>query len=278
MPKKSRDISTSSDKSPAAKRHRANNKERRQDSDDERLPGPSTSRPAPDPTTGINLNATHGRGALGLYISKPQDFPSPMRVLYHTPDFVVIRDLYPKSQVHLLILPRNKSKTLQHPFEALKDEKFLALVRTEAQKVVPLVASELRRLHCTVSASEKARNAALDSDDPPEELPAGRDWAKEVRVGVHAQPSMDHLHIHVMSADRSSESLRHRKHYNSFSTPFFVPLEDFPLDENDKRRHPSREGYIERDLRCWRCGKDFGRGFKKLKEHLAEELESWRRE
>lgn len=97
-------------------------------------------------------------------------------------------------------------------------------------------------------------------------------------VGVHAVPSMANLHIHVISVDRHSEKLKHRKHYNSFSTPFFVPLEDFPLSAGDERRWPGREGYLKRDFSCWRCGVNFGTGFKKLKDHLEEEFEEWKRE
>lgn len=71
--------------------------------------------------------------------------------------------------------------------------------------------------------------------------------------------------------------MRHRKHYNSFATPFLVPVEDFPLAEGDERRRPGRGGFLERDLVCWRCGRGFGRGFKGLKEHLEEEFEGWKR-
>lgn len=88
---------------------------------------------------------------------------------------------------------------------------------------------------------------------------------------------MNHLHVHVLSRDRVSECMRHRKHYNSFATEFLVPMEDFPLAEEDKRRQPGREGYLERDLKCWRCGREFGRRFRELKGHLEEELETWKR-
>ncbi len=93
--------------------------------------------------------------------------------------------------------------------------------------------------------------------------------------GIHAHPSMNHLHIHVLSVDRYSECLRHRKHYNSFATPFFVPIDDFPLAKDDVRRHPGRQGYLDWDFKCWRCGREYGRSFTKLKAHLEEEFEKW---
>ena len=97
-------------------------------------------------------------------------------------------------------------------------------------------------------------------------------------AGVHAGPSMNHLHIHVLSVDRESPCLKHRKHYNSFATPFFIPIEDFPLADDDRRRHPGQEGFLKQDFKCWRCGKNFENKFARLKEHLTEEFKAWREE
>jgi aprataxin len=219
-----------------------------------------------------------GRDGLAAYTADPASYP-PDRVLYHTKDWVVINDLYPKSSVHVLLLPRDPTKQLLHPFDAFSDPAFLAAVQAEVTKLHSLVASELRRKYSSFSASDKARNAALDAEPPLtlEELPAGRDWGKEVMSGIHAHPSMNHLHIHILSVDRVSPCMRHRKHYNSFNTRFFVPVEDFPLAEDDERRHPGREGYLQRDMECWRCGRNFKNRFAELKEHLAQEFEEWKR-
>ena len=167
---------------------------------------------------------------------------------------------------------------LLHPFVAFSDPVFLAFVRAEVTKLRTLVAKELRRKYGKFSAKDRAREEAMAADPPPEVLPEGRDWEKEVMCGVHAGPSMKHLHVHVLSVDRVSECMRHRKHYNSFATPFFVGMEDFPLEEGDVRRHPGREGYLKTEFRCWRCGKGFGNRFKRLKEHLEEEFEVWKKE
>lgn len=221
-------------------------------------------------------NAVFGRNALLSYIQHPTSFP-PSRVISHTDDFVAIHDLYPKSTVHLLLLSRDPAKYDLHPFEALADPAFLAEVRLQAGKLKKLAAGELRRRYGTFSAQDAARNNAMKADPPPAELPSGRDWENEIIVGIHAHPSMSHLHIHVISVDRVSECMRHRKHYNSFATPFFVPLTAFPLAEDDRRKHPGREGYLASDLKCWRCNKNFGNKFQQLKAHLEEELQSWKR-
>ena len=238
---------------------------------------PHPHRTQPDPLTGISLNQTHGRDGLLPYITSPASFPA-QRVLRYNDAFVTIRDLYPKSTVHLLLLPRDPALYRQHPFDALADPSFLAAVRTQVTELTALVASELRRLFGADSAADAARNAALDADEPPPDLPPGRDWGSEVMAGVHASPSMNHMHVHVLSRDRWSGALKHRKHYNSFSTGFFVPVGDFPLEGADPRRAPGQEGYLGRELVCWRCGWNFGKRFAELRAPLGVEFAAWRRE
>jgi aprataxin len=220
------------------------------------------------------------RDGLSAYTAHPETYP-PTVVIFHNPDFVAIHDLYPKSSVHMLLLPRSEKHTLLHPFEAFEDAEFLAQCREQAGRLKKIAAKELQRLHGRYSRLDAPREAVLNGDvdlGEGQEIPTGRDWEKEIRVGIHAVPSMNHLHIHVISVDRFSECVKHRKHYNSFATGFFVPLEDFPLAHNDKRRHPDREGYLNADLKCWRCGQNYGNKFTKLKEHLEDEFKEWRKE
>lgn len=184
----------------------------------------------------------------------------------------------------MLLLPRAEAFYDQHPLHAFSENPtFLSSALSELQiRALPLAASELARLHGAHSAQDKARRAAMSSSTPPppDLLPSGRDWTKELRVGVHANPSMNHLHIHIVSADMHSECVRHRKHYQSFATEFLVRMGEFPLEEGEirGRREGARECLNERGMRCWRCGREFGNKFKKLKEHLEEEFEAWRRE
>jgi aprataxin len=195
-------------------------------------------------------------------------------VVYYNDKFVVINDLYPKASVHLLILPRDPKKNILRPQDAFDDAEFLEECRLEEQKVREIVGDELRRKFGHYSKSEKARTAAMESEDPPAELPAGRDWSKEVKSGIHANPSMSHLHIHVLSKDMVSEPMKKRNHYLSFTTDFFVGLENFPLASDDHRRHYK---HFPEDMLCWRCGRQF-QNMPQLKEHLFKELEQWRTE
>lgn len=223
----------------------------------------------------FNKSGKHfpGRDGLLAYIEAPGSYP-PSRVIYHNDKWVLIHDLYPKASVHFLLLPRDLKISALHPFEAFEDPVFLADAKQEAEKASRIAASELQRMYCSVSASEKTRVEAMESDDLPTELPRRRDWRKEIKIGIHKGPSMSNLHIHIISREMHSDSMRHRKHYNSFNTPFFVSLEDFPLPEDDERR---RAHYLEDDMKCWRCGRNFGNQFKKLKEHLEIEWDAWKR-
>lgn len=216
-----------------------------------------------------------GRDGLLAYIKNPQNFTSSSVVTYDD-NWVLIHDLYPKSSIHLLLLPRDSKFYNAHPYAACKDAAFLAAAKVEIEKAHGIVASELRRLYGKDSVSERARRDAMESEDPPEVLPEGRDWSKEVMTGVHANPSMNHLHFHILSKDRHSPSLKHRKHYNSFNTRFFVPVDDLPLDEDDERHDAGR--FLSDDMACWRCDHNFKNHFAKLKLHLEEEFQAWKKE
>lgn len=225
-----------------------------------------------------NLSPNDPRAGLLPYIQNPTAFPSTvvLRITEHT---VLIRDLFPKSTIHLLLLPRSPSHYNLHPHDAFADLSFLELMKTEAESASRLAATELSRLLSSHSASSFARNSALDAPDPPDTLPPGRDYTVDIRTGIHAHPSMSHLHIHIMSRDMNSPALKHRKHYNSFNTDFFIPLSDYPLADDDPRRSVAvQNANLARGFVCWRCGKEFGNQFKRLKEHLEVEFKAWRAE
>jgi len=246
---------------------------------------------ATDPTTATNnADFRNVRDGLLPYTLHPLSFPA-SRVIYHSESWVLIRDLYPKASVHLLLLPRDPAINNLHPLDALSSHpSFLADAKREVVRAKQIAAAELRRLYGRDSAQDRERDEAreeamrgaeaTDTEIDMAALPAGRDWGAELLVGVHAAPSMNHVHIHILSADRVSECSRHRSHYNSFSTLFLVGLEEFPLQDGDKRLRSGWEGrgsYLDWDLECWRCGKGYGNKFKRFKEHLEDELQAWKK-
>ena len=224
-----------------------------------------------------SMSSEPRREELGAYIAHPETYPRDI-VVYYNEDFVAIFDKYPKSSLHLLLLPRDPYRTRLHPAIALEDTEFLAKVKPEADRLRNFAAEELRRRYGKDSAKESVRREALMVEPPADELPAGRDWGREIICGIHAHPSMNNLHIHVISVDRHSDRMKNRTHYNSFSTPFFVRLEEFPLGAEEGRRRISRSGnYLSEDLVCWRCHRNFGNKFAELKRHLDQEFDSWKK-
>ncbi|KAK8017468.1 HIT-like protein [Apiospora rasikravindrae] len=219
-----------------------------------------------------NKRSFGGRDGLGAYTANPAAFPK-SRVIYYNDDFVAIHDLYPKSAVHCLLLPRKIPPDVEMFDAARADPAFLASAQAEAAKLKTLVAKELERKFGSESQSSALRQRVLDgSADEGEWKDDG-----DVKVGLHSNPSMNHLHIHVLSRDMSSECMRHKKHYNSFNTEFFADLAGFPLDEAEARARKHSD-WSSRALVCWRCGKNFTNKFQQLKEHLAQEFEEWKRE
>ncbi|KAK3943320.1 Aprataxin-like protein [Diplogelasinospora grovesii] len=212
------------------------------------------------------------RDELLSYIQNPESFPRGQVVLRVTPDTVLIRDLYPKATIHLLLLPRSPAHHDLHPHGAFEDPKFLSMMKEEAASAARLAAAELSRQLSQYSATS---SKTMEGDEDSE----GRDYSKEIRVGIHAHPSMRHLHVHIISRDMHSASLKHKKHYNSFNTPFFIPLADYPLSEDDERRETGyQNANLKGDMVCWRCGQNFGNRFADLKKHLDVEFEQWKKE
>ena len=64
---------------------------------------------------------------------------------------------------------------------------------------------------------------------------------------------------------------------DSFNTPFFVGLDEFPLAEEDESWR-LETSFLRSELKCWRCGRAFGNRLTALKEHLEKEFEEWKRE
>lgn len=192
------------------------------------------------------------RDALADFIENPGNHEKD--VVYQDKDCVIIRDLFPKSRIHYLILPRDNRYSRQHPLSAFDDEDLKRLI-----------------LRYTLIAKEKLqeefeqRYKFIDDDLILEDF---------VQEGVHAVPSMKNLHIHVMTKDLSSPKMKNRRHYNTFNTAFFVPLTELPLDKSDARWNAKKmESLVkETDLICHYCNHNFGNRFAKLSVHLDDEF------
>ncbi|KAF8474028.1 HIT-like domain-containing protein [Kalaharituber pfeilii] len=203
---------------------------------------------APQTTTHTRPHPPNWRSALLPYILHPETFP-PTTVLRSTPTFTTIFDAYPKSTIHLLLIPRDSAVNTLHPLTALSDRPespaLLSQIRQEIGVVSELVNKELHRRYGHLSKSL----------EPPRTY--------NLKVGIHLHPSLTHLHIHILTPDMVSPYLKHKKHYNS---------------RKKGGGGVPEGGFLKSEMKCWRCGEVFGSRFVKLKEHLDREKDEWLRE
>ncbi|KAF4723506.1 aprataxin-like protein, partial [Perkinsus olseni] len=157
--------------------------------------------------------------------------------------FTTVYDGYPKSTVHLLILPDQRIKTPQ-----------------QLDRSGEFGTSFLRRVH-------KYADWLIGELHKQEHL-----RELEFKLGIHAVPSMEPFHVHIISTDMRSNRIKHKKHWNSFTTPFFVQLTQVEdILERDGNLHSilSRESHLRDDLLCNTCSRNFGSRFTKLMHHVT---------
>lgn len=111
----------------------------------------------------------------------------PKMQVYKDDRAVVIRDKYPKARYHWLVLP----------WESISSLKAVTQEHLEL----------LEHLH---AVGEKMIQQCPEKD------------TLHFRLGYHVIPSMSHLHLHVISQDFDSVWLKTKKHWNSFTTEYFV--------------------------------------------------------
>ena len=238
-------------------------------------------------------------------IENPWDYGD--QIVRVTDDYIVARDKFPKSTLHWLLMPRELKQDGYHfrPLQLLsEDPSALQRVRQWADLVLDLAANQLEWMHGPVEdeqAIQKALRHAPMIDDremEAEALPrvkkskgkkkkqtANEYWKSQIMVGIHSNPSMAHLHIHIISVDRYSKDLKMRNHYNSFQTPFMVHLNELPLPSDDPRLDKKKaHEFLEADLQCWKCKKRIAKStgkrtdMTKMKMHLEDEFRVWRQE
>ena len=101
--------------------------------------------------------------------------------------------------------------------------------------------------------------------------PGRRHRDSEFRMGFHAKPSMLHLHLHLISQEFESAGLKSKRHWNSFNTDFFLPIENViaELKELGKvKKKDELASCIELPLACHKCDLKPKR-MRALKKHIA---------
>lgn len=198
--------------------------------------------------------------ALQDYIRRPQNF---QETLFWDDKVVIVNDAFPKAQFHLLILPRDPQLTKKHPTTA-----FGADGKTHLRPYV-------------VRAQDYIFEQFTSKFSPLSGNPFFRDeqefFDKEtfvqrfVQVGVHSAPSMNNLHVHVVTKDFYSPKLKNKKHYLSFNSDFFILWSQLPLSQIPNAEQ--QEQLLKtQDMVCTYCHANFKNRMQHLKEHLEVEF------
>ncbi|XP_072179886.1 aprataxin-like [Diadema setosum] len=179
-----------------------------------------------------------GHWSLGLLDS----MNDPALQIFSDEEVVVIKDKYPKARHHFLVLPRKKISSLK----ALKSED------------LPLL-KHMHRVGKTI-ITDSTGEKKLD-----------------FKLGYHAIPSMSHLHLHAISQDFDSPCLKTKKHWNSFTTDYFVESGEI-MEQLEKEGRVDTSGkkgeeLLKSSLRCHICKADMA-NMPKLKAHIVKHIKT----
>ncbi|XP_053226753.1 aprataxin isoform X2 [Podarcis raffonei] len=171
--------------------------------------------------------------AQGLKVS----MQNPDMQVYKDEKAVVIKDKYPKARYHWLVLPWQSISTLSK-------------VTQEHLKL-------LEHMH---ALGEKVIQQCPEKD------------SLRFRLGYHAIPSMSQLHLHVISQDFDSTCFKTKKHWNSFTTEYFIDSKDLIAMVKKKGRVTVDKDVaklLNLPLKCHVCKRQQP-NIPQLKEHLKE--------
>lgn len=157
--------------------------------------------------------------------------------------WIALRDKYPKSLVHALLLVRPPPASGSSKGSSTSAAAVVSAPVSDSLLGVPSVLKlQPRHLPALRAMREAARRtwvaatselaAALSSRVPGWAAGAAAagllpdQFESHARVGFHALPSLQPLHLHVMSRDGHSEAVKNKVHFLSFThAHFFLPLD-----------------------------------------------------
>ena len=226
------------------------------------------------------------RDAFQKYIDHPERHDI---VLFHDQNVIIIKDMFPKSTRHLLVIPRNRQVTKTHPLDAFCTDypEFWDTSSTiwcwGMLKAKDLIIDELFRYSSVNDKSQllEFRNTFI-------------------KAGVHSIPSLNNLHVHVITQDFHSPRMRNKTLqfiYHKVFVPFeelnpglnesycrrtSQPFSETELSQSSNSDRNSNTQYIVHErstqvmetlikttpFKCTSCSKTFGNLMVKLKAHL----------
>eukprot|EP01087_Luapelamoeba_hula_P008064 TRINITY_DN2005_c0_g1_i5.p1 TRINITY_DN2005_c0_g1~~TRINITY_DN2005_c0_g1_i5.p1 ORF type:complete len:402 (+),score=21.73 TRINITY_DN2005_c0_g1_i5:754-1959(+) len=191
---------------------------------------------APAPTK-PQAKATKGGWSdlLVPYVRNPEAYP-PDAVYDYDEETVVIFDKYPKAHKHLLVMPRQELGYSQLTTDHIP---MLQALKKKGELVVKRLQGQYPNL--------------------------------VFRAGFHAIPSMRQLHMHLITQDFISEHLKTKTHWRSFTTAFFIPVDEFIAQLETQGQiqfdRVKYEAMLTGNLVCSQCTQTF-QTMPKLKAHL----------
>jgi len=147
------------------------------------------------------------KDALHVYAANPGEYYDSGCILMYDKDWVAVRDRYPKALRHCLVIPRKGC--------VLENVKGISELQPRHIAGLEAMGAFGRALEAAV-LKELGESQGHGGGAHPVSSPL---W-----MGFHSTPSLTPLHLHVISQDLAGECLTKRAHYNSFSSPFFIPL------------------------------------------------------
>ncbi len=208
--------------------------------------------------------------------------------------YSLIYDKYPKARIHLLIVINEHfidAKTVK----TLNTDHILQL--SEIHQFAKKLCEEIETIDVPSSSSSDFLSTPNQTilNTASRILLHNKLGTSRLKLGFHAIPSLYPLHIHVISDDMESETMKNKKHWNSFTTSFFVEL-DFvmnllrdhaqaydasrqtfldllPYDNRHLYDDEQLEALLKEELRCHKCKVEF-RTIPQLKGHLQRQCNS----
>ena len=92
-----------------------------------------------------------------------------------------------------------------------------------------------------------------------------------ILLGYHAVPSLEPLHLHIISDDFDSDYMRTKKHWNSYVSPFFVSTREVEdeLRAKGSVNFEDRIEHLSQPIGCTACRQEL-KTMKDLKAHRAK--------
>ena len=153
-----------------------------------------------------------------------QSMQDPSLVIESDSLTVTIKDAYPKAKHHYLILPKEHITSLNS-----------------------LSAKHIDLLKHMNERSELLIKRLVDKNPN-----------LEFRYGYHAVASMNQLHMHIISQDFDSSYLKTKKHWNSFTSDFFIDsqrvIDMLTTQDKVELDRTKYEQILKSELRCHKCG------------------------